>query len=94
VAVGACFVGPEQYVPMVIGLDYRHVHERGLYRQCLLQTLRRARHHGVSRILLGMGAPLEKLRFGARPQAHCLFLRTEDAYPLDLLAALTAEAGA
>ena len=93
VAVGACFVGPAQYVPMVIGLDYRYVRSRGLYRQCLLQTLRRARHHGLRRILLGMGASLEKRRFGAKPQEHCVFMRTEDTYHLELLADLTARAG-
>jgi hypothetical protein len=93
VAVGACFVGSTQYVPMVIGLDYRYVRSRGLYRQCLLQALGRARHHGLRRILFGMGAELEKRRFGARPQQHAVYLRTDSSYQLELLAELAAEAG-
>ena len=92
VAVGACFVGPEQYVPLVLGLDYRYVRSRGLYRQCLLQAVRRAQHHGLQRVLLGMGAPLEKRRFGAGAQQRYLYLQTDDHYPFDVLAELAAEA--
>jgi 7-keto-8-aminopelargonate synthetase-like enzyme/predicted N-acyltransferase len=92
VAVGACFVGAEQYVPMVLGLDYRYVRSHGLYRQCLLQAVRRAQHHGLRRVLFGMGAELEKRRFGATPRQNCLYVQTDDHYAVDALAALAADA--
>jgi 7-keto-8-aminopelargonate synthetase-like enzyme/predicted N-acyltransferase len=91
-AVGACFVGPEQYVPMVLGLDYRYVRSHGLYRQCLLQAVRRAQHHGLRRVLFGMGAELEKRRFGATPRQNCLYVQMDDHYAVDALAALAADA--
>jgi hypothetical protein len=92
VAVGACFVGTEQYAPMVLGLDYRYVRSHGLYRQCLLQAVRRARHHGSRRVLFGMGASLEKRRFGARPEAGAVFVRTENRKSFEALAELAAAA--
>lgn len=88
VGVGAAFVGPEQYCPMVIGLDYRFVESHRSYRQSLLQAMRRAQAHGKGRLLLGMGAGLEKRRFGARAQAHCLYVQTSDLYPQAVLAQL------
>ncbi|HEY9855135.1 MAG TPA: aminotransferase class I/II-fold pyridoxal phosphate-dependent enzyme [Stenomitos sp.] len=92
VGVGAAFVGPEQYCPMVIGLDYRFVPSHRSYRQSLLQAMRRAQALGKRRLLLGMGAGLEKRRFGARPEAHCLYLQTSDLYPQAVLAQME-EAG-
>lgn len=71
VGVGACFVGPGTYTPLALGLDYRYVYSHGLYRTMLWQGARRARAHGAERLYLGVGAPLEKRRVGARvvPQA-------------------------
>lgn len=73
--VVACFAGPEQYVPTVIGLDYDYVRSHGLYRQCLWQSVLRAREHGARRVHFGMGAPVEKRRLGARPEQSCLYAR-------------------
>ena len=74
-AWGACFVGPEQYVPMVVGLDYDYVGSHGVYRQALWAALSRARQLGARRLCLGMGAPIEKARFGAAAEAHALYAR-------------------
>ena len=92
VAMGACYVGSEHYVPLVLGLDYGYVQSHGLYRQCLLHAVRRAQHHGLRSVLFGMGSPLEKRRFGARPQRRCLYAQVDDHYGLDVVAALGAEA--
>ena len=73
VAVGACFVGPEQYVPVVVGLDYRYVEPHGVYRQALWQAVGRARAHGARRVCFGMGAPTEKARLGAVPEPGLLY---------------------
>jgi len=74
VAVVACFKGPEQYVPVFIGLDYRYVQSCALYRQSLRHVLLRARALGARRVCFGIGAPLEKRRFGARPEPSSLFV--------------------
>ncbi len=91
VGVGAAYVGPEQYCPMVIGLDYRYVQSHRSYRQSLLQALRRSVANGKRRVLFGMGASLEKRRFGARPQSHVAYVQTSDLYPQAVLAQMEAE---
>ena len=77
VAVVACFIAPEHYVPLVMGMDYRYVYSHGLYRQCLRQVLLRAQQHGLRQVRFGMGASLEKHRFGARPWAGCLYVQAQ-----------------
>jgi hypothetical protein len=53
------------YVPMVIGIDYTHNHEFGIYRQALYQIVLRARKTGKQKILLGFSAGIEKQKLGA-----------------------------
>jgi hypothetical protein len=92
VGFGALFVGTRHYAPMVIGLDYRYIGSHGLYRQMMRHALRRAREHGSKRVLLGMGATLEKRRFGAHVQERVAFAQTNDHYSAELLAAIAADA--
>ena len=91
VGFGALFVGARHYAPMVIGLDYRYVGSHGLYRQMMRHALRRARDHGSKRVLLGMGATLEKKRFGAHVQERVAFAQASDHYSAEVLAALAAD---
>ena len=77
-AWGACFAGAEQYAPMVVGLDYDYVEQHGVYRQALWAALSRARQRGAKRLCLGMGAPLEKARFGAVSEPCALYERILD----------------
>ena len=87
----AARAGPEQYVPIVVGLDYRHVQEHGAYRQSLAWMLRRAEQLGRSRLLLGMGAELEKRRFGARPVARRVWIQLLDQLHAQVLALLAGD---
>ncbi|MFT5442536.1 MAG: 7-keto-8-aminopelargonate synthetase-like enzyme [Myxococcota bacterium] len=89
VAMGLCFVGKRHFAPLVMGLDYGFVEDYGLYRQCLRQTITRAYKHGARFIQLGMGADLEKRRFGAVPQERFMFLQAEDHYVFDAIAQMT-----
>jgi 7-keto-8-aminopelargonate synthetase-like enzyme len=90
VAVVACFVGDDRYVPTLVGLDYRFVGARGLYRQCLRHILLRAKQKGLGHVLFGMGAPLEKRRFGAKPEARSYYVRADDHYSFDVIAQISA----
>src|SRR4051794_26476619 len=92
VGFGVLFVGARHYAPMVIGLDYRYVGTHSLYRQMMRNALRRARAHGSKRVLLGMGATLEKKRFGAHVQERVAFAQTNDHYSAELLAAIASDA--
>lgn len=86
----ASFIGPEQYAPMIIGLDYRFVRSHGLYRQFLRHMVKRAEHHGSRRVLFGMGASFEKRRFGAKVQPRCAYFQASDHYALEVLAQMRA----
>ncbi|HEY9721328.1 MAG TPA: aminotransferase class I/II-fold pyridoxal phosphate-dependent enzyme [Oscillatoriaceae cyanobacterium] len=88
----ASYAGEDHYVPLVAGLDYTHVHSAGLYRQCLRQSLLRAKALGKRQVFLGFGAPLEKSRFGARPVRHVSYLLATDTYQLELLEQVRHEA--
>jgi 7-keto-8-aminopelargonate synthetase-like enzyme len=85
VAVIASHVGPTQYAPMVIGMDYAYVATHGLYRQALLQCLRRARAHDKARVCLGIGAPQVKERFGAHHEPRDVWLRASDDHQQEVL---------
>jgi hypothetical protein len=87
----AAHVGPERYAPVVVGLDYRSVREHGAYRQCLAWMIRRAEQLGRRRLLLGMGAELEKRRFGARPVARNVWIQLRDQLHAQVLALLAGE---
>lgn len=91
VAVVACFAGQDRYVPTVIGLDYRFVRSHGLYRQCLRHLLLRAKQLGLGRVHFGMGAALEKRRFGAIAEAIVYYVRAEDHYAFDVIHQISAE---
>jgi hypothetical protein len=86
VGVVASFVGSEQYVPTLIGLDYRYVTTHGLYRQCLRHILKRAEELGCKRVFYGMSATREKRRFGARACRSAFYVQAEDTYVFDALA--------
>ena len=74
----ASFRHGAEYVPRVIGLDYRFVRSHGLYRQSIRHMLRRAESLGCKRMLCGIGAKYEKSRFGARPEQRAIYLQQAD----------------
>lgn len=87
-AFAACFLGPEQYVPHVCGLDYRYVQTHGAYRQLLRHTIERGHYLGKKRIQLGYTAAFEKHRFGAKEQQSHAFVQIADHYHSEVLALL------
>ncbi|MDP8942742.1 MAG: aminotransferase class I/II-fold pyridoxal phosphate-dependent enzyme [Actinomycetota bacterium] len=93
VAFGAHFLGATHYAPLIVGLDYDYVISHRAYRQALWQVVRRARALGARRVFWGMGASLEKRRFGARAERGCAYFQATDHYALDVLDQLAADAG-
>lgn len=63
------------------------------YRQGLLQALRRAQRHQAQRVYLGMGATLEKERFGAHARRRSAYVRAGDHYAMEVMAGIEADAG-
>jgi hypothetical protein len=89
----ASYLGTDTYCPMVVGLDYAWVAEAGLYRQCLRQAVERARTLGRQHVAFGLGAPLEKARFGATPSQASMYVQLKDHYAREVLAQLEAQLG-
>jgi 7-keto-8-aminopelargonate synthetase-like enzyme len=90
VLFGANFLGARHYAPIIVGLDYDYVNSHGVYRQGIRQVLLRARALGAERILFGMGAPLEKQRFGAEARTQYAYVQSADHYSHEVLATLEA----
>ena len=90
VAMLAGFKGPEQYVPLLVGLDYRVLASHGIYRQCILQAVLWAKALGSKRVHFGIDASLEKRRFGAKAEARCAYLQATDHFGHEVLANLEA----
>jgi 7-keto-8-aminopelargonate synthetase-like enzyme len=82
-----------QYLALVLGVE-RAAGGPGPYRACLAAALARAEALGVRRVRLGMGAPLEKRRFGARAVPRKVWFQARDHFHADVLALLAGDAGA
>jgi 7-keto-8-aminopelargonate synthetase-like enzyme len=94
VAFGAHFVGGEHLSPLVLGLDYDYVLSHRAYRRALLEAVRAGERHGSRRVLMGMGAPLEKQRFGAVAHRRVAWVQASDHYAMEVLASLEADVAA
>ncbi len=88
----ASYLAHTGYAPLIVGLDYDFVAERGLYRQILRQCVVRARALGKERVLYGFAASLEKRRFGAKPVAASMFIEAVDDSAFATLAQISSEA--
>jgi hypothetical protein len=84
----AAYRGAREYVGLVTGFDRRAAGEHGAYRQCLATALARAERLGLARLSLGMGAALEKRRFGARAVPRKVWFQARDHFQADVLALL------
>jgi 7-keto-8-aminopelargonate synthetase-like enzyme/predicted N-acyltransferase len=87
----AAWRGARDYVALVLGVERAAVREHGAYRQCLATALARAERLGLGRIQLGMGAPLEKRRFGAQPVPRKVWFQARDRFHADVVALLSSE---
>jgi 7-keto-8-aminopelargonate synthetase-like enzyme len=86
VAFGVLNVTADRVATVFLGLDYDHVVAHRCYQQMLLQALRAAQRRGSARVLYGMGADLQKSRFGARPERRWAYLQPTETYNADVLA--------
>jgi hypothetical protein len=87
----ACYAGPEHYAPLLAGMDYPLVESHGLYRQLISQAVRRAEQRGAKRIPFGMGAELEKIRFGARRVKRAMYVQSHDQFHYDVLSLIASD---
>jgi 7-keto-8-aminopelargonate synthetase-like enzyme len=87
----AAYRGEQHYVALVLGLA-RGAIEHGAYRRCLATALERAGSLGLRHVRLGMGAPVEKRRFGASEVPRKVWFQARDHFHADVLALLSGDA--
>ena len=88
VAFAVQHVTGEHVVPLFVGLDYDYVPTHSSYQVLLLQALRSAQRRGARLVRYGMGADLQKARFGARREKRWAYVQAGDTYNADVLAHL------
>jgi hypothetical protein len=76
--------------PVFVGLDYAYVAGAHSYQVLLLQALRSAQRRGAQRVRYGMGADLQKARFGARRHERWAYVQATDTFNSDVLGRLAA----
>jgi len=91
--VGVVFshVSGENYIPMLIGLDYTYNAEYRVYRQALYQLVMRAGILGKKKVFLGFSAPVEKKKVGAVLYPTHAFMQINDSYHAETLAVMNVE---
>ena len=82
----------ENYIPMIIGLDYSYNKEYRVYRQALYQLVMRAGILGKKKVLLGFSAPVEKKKVGAVLHPTYAFMQIKDNYNVETLAIMNTAA--
>ncbi len=88
VAVVFSYTAGENYIPMIIGLDYSYNKEYKIYRQALYQLVLRAKMLGKKTIHLGFSAAVEKKKVGAVTHPTYAFMQTRDNYNAQALASM------
>jgi 7-keto-8-aminopelargonate synthetase-like enzyme len=81
-------VAGDNYIPMIIGMDYSYNKEYKVYRQALYQLVMRAKMLGKKKVHLGFSAVVEKKKVGAVNFPTYAFMQIRDSYNAEALATM------
>jgi len=82
------YTAGDNYIPMIIGLDYTYNKEYKIYRQALYQLVMRGKMLGKKKIHLGFSATIEKKKVGAVVYPVHAFMQIRDSYNAEALAGM------
>lgn len=88
VCIVFCYKTKDNYVPMIIGLDYTLNADYKIYRQALYQMVLRAKALGKKKIYFGFAASIEKKKMGAKPLKIFAYMHSKDSYNMEVLAGM------
>jgi 7-keto-8-aminopelargonate synthetase-like enzyme len=94
VAFAVQHVTDAHVAPVFVGLDYAYVASHNSYQVLLLQAVRSAQRRGAPLVRFGMGADLQKARFGARRERRWAYVQASETYNSDVLAHLAGSVSA
>lgn len=89
VAVVFSYTAGDNYIPMIIGMDYSCNKEYKIYRQALYQLVMRGKTLGKKKIHLGFSATIEKKKVGAAIFPAYAFMQVRDSYNAEALATMS-----
>lgn len=76
---------PDNYSPLLIGMNYDYLHSHKLYKQTLFRMIERGNQLGYAKIFLGLSADLEKRKLGAVAEAKVAFVRSTDNFSMNVM---------
>lgn len=85
VAVMFCYIADNNYVPMILGLDYSYHTEYRVYKQAMYSAVKRAKTLNCKKMYMGFAADSEKRMFGAKPRITYAYMQTKENYNLEVL---------
>jgi 7-keto-8-aminopelargonate synthetase-like enzyme len=86
IGFGICYKSPtNNYIPMVVGLNYQANSTYGTYRQILFQAVKRAARLKSKKLYFGFGADVEKQKFGTSPVPKSAYIQADDNYNMESL---------
>lgn len=89
VAFGICYKSPsENYVPMIVGIDYEINKDYPVYRQILFQVVKRASMLNLKKLYFGFGADIEKHKFGSKIAPKSVYIQSDDNFKMESLGIL------
>jgi 7-keto-8-aminopelargonate synthetase-like enzyme/arginyl-tRNA--protein-N-Asp/Glu arginylyltransferase len=86
VGVVLCNKSGENYIPMIIGLNYEYNSIIFTYRQALFQVINRARELNKKQVYFGFSAEIEKKKLGAKQITTSAYLQVKDNYEIQAVA--------
>jgi len=89
VCVVFSYIAGDNYIPMIIGMDYSYNKEYKVYRQALYQVVMRAKMLGKKKVHLGFSATVEKKKLGAIIFPTYAFMQIRDSYNAEALSAIS-----
>ena len=89
VCVVFCNKNGENYIPMIIGIDYDYNNSHKVYKQALYQVVQRGNALGKKNINLGFSATIEKKKVGAKVIPTHGYMQAKENYSFQLIDSLT-----
>jgi hypothetical protein len=77
------------YVFLLIGMDYNFIEEYNIYRQTIYRMIMRAKEVGANKIYLGFSASIEKKKFGANVIPKVAFVQYKDNFAIEFIESLS-----
>lgn len=86
VAIGFNYLNCDNnYVFLLIGMDYNFLEEYNIYRQTIYRVIMRARELNARMVYLGFSASIEKKKFGARVIPKVAYVQYKDNYAIEFI---------